>query len=39
VLTRDATGAERLNFAPALVDPFAERLRRRGLNPKPGDSL
>ena len=39
VFTRDPKGAERLNFAPALVDPFADRLRRRGLIPKPGDSL
>jgi plasmid replication initiation protein len=39
VFTRDAKGAERLNFAPALVDPFADRLRRRGLIPKPGDNL
>ncbi len=39
VFTRDPKGAERLNFAPALVDPIADRLRRRGLIPKPGDSL
>ena len=39
MFTRDTKGAERLNFAPALVDPFADRLRRRGLIPKPGDSL
>src|SRR5712672_2041215 len=35
VFTRDPKGAERLNFAPALVDSFADRLRRRGLIPKP----
>jgi plasmid replication initiation protein len=39
VFTRDPKGAERLNFAPALVDPFADMLRRRGLIPKPGDNL
>ena len=39
VLTRDPNGAERLNFAPAPIDPFAERLRRRGLIPKSGDRL
>jgi plasmid replication initiation protein len=39
VFTRDPKGAERLNFAPALVDPFADSLRRRGLIPKPGDYL
>jgi plasmid replication initiation protein len=39
VFTRDPKGAERLNFAPALVDSFADRLRRRGLIPKPGDNL
>lgn len=39
VFTRGPKGAERLNFAPALVDPFADRLRRRGFIPKPGDSL
>lgn len=39
MFTRGPKGAERLNFAPALVDPFADRLRRRGLIPKPGDSL
>jgi plasmid replication initiation protein len=39
VFTRDPKGAERLNFAPVLVDPFGDRLRRRGLIPKPGDNL
>ena len=39
VFTRDPKGAERLNFAPALVDTFADGLRRRGLIPKPGDNL
>lgn len=36
VLTRDANGAERLNFAPALVDSSAERLHRRALICKVG---
>ncbi len=39
LFTRDPKGAERLNFAPVLVDPFADRLRRRGLIPKPEDNL
>jgi plasmid replication initiation protein len=39
VLTRDPSGAERLNFMPALIDPLTERLRKRGLIPKSGDSL
>ena len=39
VFTRGPKGAERLNFVPVLVDPFAHRLRRRGLIPKPGDNL
>jgi len=39
VLTRAPNGAERLNFASTSVDPFAERLRRRGLIPQSGDSL
>lgn len=39
VLTRDRDGAERLNFAPAVIDPFTERLRRRGLFPKSGENL
>src|SRR5436305_1783422 len=33
VLTRDPDGTERLNFAPAPVDPLTARLRRRGLIP------
>ena len=37
VITRDPRGAERLNFAPVLIDPFAERLRKRGLVPPSGD--
>lgn len=39
VLSQDPNGAERLNFAPALVDPFEARLRKRGLAPEPGDKL
>ncbi|WP_024342631.1 replication initiator protein A [Bradyrhizobium japonicum] len=39
VITHDLNGAERLNFAPVLVDSFAERLRKRGLVPRPGDNL
>ena len=39
VFTRDPKGAERLNFAPTPANPFADRLRRRGLIPKPGDNL
>lgn len=39
VLTRDPNGAERLNFALTPIDPFTERLRRRGLVPKSGGSL
>ncbi|WP_370143898.1 replication initiator protein A [Bradyrhizobium elkanii] len=39
VLTRDPNGAERLNFAPVLIDPLTERLRKRDLISKPGDSL
>ena len=39
VITRDPNGVERLNFAPHCTDPFAERLRKRGLAPRPGDKL
>ena len=39
VITQDPNGAERLNFAPTVIDPFAERLRKRGLVPHPGDKL
>ncbi len=39
VLTRDPNGAERLNFALTPIDPFTERLRRRGLVPQSGGSL
>jgi plasmid replication initiation protein len=39
VITHDPNGAERLNFAPTVLDPFAERLRKRGLVPHPGDNL
>ena len=39
VITRDRSGLERLNFAPHCSDPFAERLRKRGLLPKVGDKL
>ena len=39
VITQDPNGAERLNFAPTVLDPFAERLRKRGLAPHPGDNL
>ena len=39
VITRDRRGVDRLNFAPIPVDPFAERLRKRGLLPGSGGSL
>ena len=39
VLTRDPNGAERLNFAPAPVDPFAERLAQARSHSTVGDSL
>ncbi len=39
VITRDPNGVERLNFAPHRTDPFEERLRKRGLAPRPGDRL
>jgi plasmid replication initiation protein len=38
VITRDPRGAERLNFAPVLIDALAERLRKRGLAPPSGGS-
>src|SRR6202012_5279229 len=38
-ITQDANGTERLNFAPVSLDPFADRLRRRGLVPSTEDSL
>ena len=37
VIERDRRGTERLIFAPILVDPFAERLRKRGLVPQSED--
>ena len=39
IISQDPNGAERLNFAPVLVDPFVERLRKRGLVPGPGEIL
>ena len=39
VITHDPRGAERLNFAPILIDALAERLRKRGLVPPSGGSL
>jgi plasmid replication initiation protein len=39
VITHDPRGAERLNFAPVLIDALAERLRKRGLVPPSGGSL
>lgn len=39
VLTRDRDGAERLKFAPAPINSFTERLRRRDLLPKSGGNL
>jgi plasmid replication initiation protein len=39
VITHDPRGAERLNFAPVLIDAFAERLRKRGLVPPSGGNL
>jgi plasmid replication initiation protein/predicted DNA-binding transcriptional regulator AlpA len=39
VITHDPRGVERLNFAPVLIDAFAERLRKRGLVPPSGGNL
>jgi plasmid replication initiation protein len=39
VITQDPNGTERLNFAPTVVDPFPERLRKRGLVPRSGGNL
>ena len=39
VITRDPNGVERLNFAPRCIDPFAERLRKRGFVPQAGEKL
>jgi plasmid replication initiation protein len=39
IITHDLQGAERLNFAPVLIDAFGERLRKRGLTPPSGGSL
>jgi plasmid replication initiation protein len=39
VITRDPNGAERLNFAPRCIDPFAERLHKRGFAPLAGEKL
>ena len=39
VITHDPRGAERLNFAPILIDALAERLRKRGLVPPSGGNL
>jgi plasmid replication initiation protein len=39
VITHDPRGAERLNFAPVLIDAFAERLRKRGFVPPSGGTL
>ena len=39
IIERDLRGTERLNFAPTPVDPFAERLRKRGLVPQSEDDL
>jgi plasmid replication initiation protein len=39
VITQDPNGTERLNFAPISLDPFTERLRRRGLVPPTEDNL
>jgi plasmid replication initiation protein len=39
VITHDPNGTERLNFAPLSLDPFAERLRKRGLVPPTEDKL
>ncbi|MGY8685901.1 hypothetical protein Q2941_50680, partial [Bradyrhizobium sp. UFLA05-153] len=38
VISCDPRGTERLNFAPALVDPFAGRPREHDTR-KPGDKL
>ena len=38
VITHDPNGAERLNFAPSVIDPVAERMRKRGLS-RSGDNL
>jgi plasmid replication initiation protein len=37
-ISQDPNGAERLNFAPTVIDPIAERMRKRGL-PQSGDKL
>ena len=39
MIERGLRGTERLNFAPHPVDPFAERLRKRGLVPQSEDGL
>ena len=39
MIERDLRGTERLIFAPIPVDPFAERLRKRGLVPQSEDGL
>jgi plasmid replication initiation protein len=39
VITRDPNGVERLNFTPRCIDPFAERLRKRGFVPQAGEKL
>src|ERR1700677_2751250 len=39
VITHDPRGAERLNFAPIVIDALAERLRKRGLVPPSEGSL
>ena len=36
---RPQTASNVLNFAPTRTDPFAERLRKRGLAPRAGDKL
>src|SRR6476620_2855470 len=39
VIERGLRGDERLAFAPIAADPIAARLRKRGLNVRPGENL
>jgi plasmid replication initiation protein len=39
VIERGLRGDERLAFTPIAVDPIAARLRKRGLNARPGENL
>ena len=39
IITHDPNGAERPNPAPTVIDPVAERSRKRGLVPNPAVNL